>query len=1025
MRPIKLTMEAFGTYLNKTVIPFDEFGKSGLFLVTGNTGSGKTTIFDAITFALYGENSKDTAGASKKKDARTPEMLRSDYADPKTKTYVELEFEHNGQLYYIKRNPAYERPGYKTKIHHSVALTLPDGMVLTSSRDVDGENGKIKEILGINVQQFKQIAMIAQGEFQKLLLASTDERVELFRSIFDTYRFNDIQEKIRAINLKNMANYKKVKDKMVELVGSDDIYDYNSISDDLETKLQDAHLKLEQIDTNVRLRNDEKTKLATELSSANELNRQINSYNNCIVLREELKSYEEDIANKEEVIKLYNKAIKIKPYIDRYDMLLSQYEAIKLKIPQLQDTMQATNKDMMFYKVKLDAKNEIDKTPYITNINELTRKLELYEMYEKYKKEYNEKKLTTQELLSKKVSNKERLERIEQRVASNDKKLTFLANVDTEKERCNYEIGNIHSVVEAFKTLSVKANQIKKDKEKIDEATKKQSELLSERNILNRKYLDLDTAYYNQIAGRLAVNLVEGEPCMVCGSLTHPKIAILPSTAPTEAELEKAREDFDKAELKYRQHREDIATMQAKVDTDKENLIENLNHYLSDEVTTNSLEEVVTLIENIILKYSKDLELLRKNYNYLLDKSNQKEEATKENVILKEEKERCNKEYEECANRYELENEQFIKITSKYEELEEELVEPVSDVKGKLEITKNTLAKLEADIKEFSENYNLKKTECDTLVAVIKENEIRLSELVVSKEEAKVRLEEELRQADFANTESVKMAIIPEDKILTLQTEISSYNKQTTENETRIKDFLLLEIDKKDMIDVTEIEKSIEIKNQEILQAENVRNAIIEQVTIIKSVTNSFKKYSKELADLEKEYLRSKKLNDIANGNYKFETYVQGVFFDQILNRANIRLAGMMNNQFELRRGARNKGNRGLDIMVFDKTTGKERDVRTLSGGESFVTSLSMALGLSDIVKFNNGGIKLDTMFIDEGFGSLDQDTLETSINVLNKMSQGDCLIGIISHVSELRERIDKKIVVTKNKKGSLVRIEK
>lgn len=1025
MRPIKLTMEAFGTYLNKTEIPFDEFGKSGLFLVTGNTGSGKTTIFDAITFALYGENSKDTVGAGKRKDARTPEMLRSDYAKPKVKTYVELEFEHKGEKYNIRRNPAYERPGYKTKIPHSVALTLPDGTVLTSTRDIDGEKGKIKEILGINVQQFRQIAMIAQGEFQKLLLASTDERVELFRSIFDTYRFNDIQEKIKDVNAKNAAEYKRIKDKIAEITGKKDIFDYENISNSLDTEIESIQNKLEEKEQLLKSVSDKKTELAMKLSSANELNRQISNYNACIMLQKELQDCEKDIKDKEEIVSLYNKAIKIKPYIDKYDMLLQQYLTVQEKLPNLQQAMELTKKDMLFFKVKLDAKNEIDKTPYITNITELTRKLEQYEIYEQYKKEYNERKVLIEELLTKKESNKERLELIEQKMASNDKVLTFLANVNTEKERCNYEIENIYYVVEAFKELNLKAIQIKDYLKEIEVATTKQSELLSERNRLNRKYLDLDTAYYNQIAGRLAVNLIDGEPCMVCGSITHPKIAVLPSCAPTEAELEKSREDFDKAEANYRQHKENIAKMQAKADTDKQNLIENLNHYLSDDIVTDSLEEVMTVINNVIEKYSKDLELLRKNYRLLTDKSEQKDKVEQENILLKKEQERCNNEYEECRKMYDVENEHYIKVTSKCEELEKELVEPISVVKGKLEITKNTLDKLQADIKELSNQYNTKKTEYDSLVAVVEDNQIRLQELTVNKEEAFINLNNEVKKAEFANVESVKDAIMEEDYIVTLQDEISSYNRKVTQNDTRIKDLLLLEIDKKQVVDVTELEEHIANVDVELKQITKDRNSIYEEVTLIKNRAKTLEKYGDELIKAEQEYIKSKKLNDVANGNYKFETYVQGVFFEQILTRANKRLNCMMNNQFELRRGARNKGNRGLDIMVFDRTTGKERDVRTLSGGESFVTSLSMALGLSDIVKFNNGGIKLDTMFIDEGFGSLDQDTLETAINVLNSMSKGDCLIGIISHVVELRERIDKKVIVSKDKKGSLVRIEK
>lgn len=1025
MRPIRLTMEAFGTYLKKTEIPFDEFGKKGLVLITGSTGSGKTTIFDAITFALYGENSKDTVGNGKRKDARTPEMLRSDYAEPKVKTYVELEFEHNNEVYIIRRNPSYERPGYKTKIPHSVALTLPDGTVLTSTRDIDGEKGKIKEILGINVSQFRQIAMIAQGEFQKLLLASTDDRVELFRSIFDTYRFNDIQERIRDINNKNAIEYKKIKEKVIELTGEKDVFDCEDMSQELGKSIEAATRKLEEYDAAIKKKEKEKIAVNNALMAADEINKKIDMYEACIIKKNNLKENSNVIELYKNNVRKYDKAVKIKPYDDRWQMLTKQYMDKITKNEELKKTIEVEQKSANIVKGKLDEELQVDQTPYINKINELSKQLEKYKQFDEIKSLYAKEKSIITDASAKKEEFKTKLDALDVKIRENDKLLKFLASAGTEKQRCEYEINNINAVVEAFRQLDTKAKQLAGLMKELNNAYGEQKILLAERNRLNSRYLDVDTAYYDHIAGRLAIGLTEGMPCKVCGSLIHPKIATLPENAPDEEDVKKARKEFDEAESIYRNHNEHIASLKGKIETDKINLLNNLNNYLSDNLETESFEHIVEVIENVIAKYSKDLALLKKNLDFLEKQVVRRDNADVENEKLKIQREECNDAYNRYADIYHTENENFIKTEAKYEELKKELIKSEEDVTDELYKTKDILNVLQTEIREFTAKYEEKKTKIDSLNGAFKENEDFINDTKIKADDTCKKFEEILKEQEFYDKEEYKKALLDEHEIDEMRQAISEYDKTVTENETRLNDLEQQGIDTKEREDVTEYKENLKKTVDEIEEIRKKRDELHERITLDKNKEMLLKKYGKELQKADSEYKKSKKLNDVANGNYKFETYVQGVFFEQILSQANMRLKNMMNNQFELRRGARTKGNRGLDIMVFDRSTGKERDVRTLSGGESFVTSLSMALGLSDIVKYNNGGIKLDTMFIDEGFGTLDQDTLETSINVLNSMSESDCLIGIISHVAELRERIDKKIVVTKSNKGSTVTIEK
>jgi exonuclease SbcC len=1045
MRPLCLTMEAFGTYLDKTVIPFKQFGKSGLVLITGNTGSGKTTIFDAITFALYGEASSDKRDG-KRKDNRTPEMLRSDFANSKVKTFVSLEFEHDGGIYTITREPAYEREGYKTKTAAGVSLVLPDSTVLKNSRDIDGDMGKIHEIMGINVGQFRQIAMIAQGEFQKLLHASTDERVNLFRSIFNTDRFFNIQTALNEANKENSRVYNEIKEKIGERIKdisiphegdyeelgqmklNEDVHALDKLIELLEKLDKDDEEQILEILKALNDNNNQINMLSGEIEASKELNNKIHTWKACLIKEE---NYIERLPQMEQIrqrIRLHDKALQVKPYVVQFDGRNSELQSnhkkqseygkrLKEAAPYLQKLLEA-----------YDIQRKTDQEPYIQQISELDNKIRQYERLSKLKDQY-EASDKTYKKSEKALKNAEALlEKINGDIAFCEKEIGQLNEVPVRLGNC---IASIEKTEELYIALSEIAKVDISGKEGIavhvkmlEQRKNELTKLLNTRNLKNQLYIKLDTEYSSHFAGQLAKELLEGKPCPVCGAVHHPKLAELPENAPHEEEVNTAKDAFELAEKIYREKKEESAALEENIRISRQNVIKKVNMRLKQSIEENDYENAKELLQAKLSEIKSQAAVLNNEKKVLEEQAVLKGKKEKQLIKLKNTITEQNQAIEEFRRREKTDSADCISKKKQYDDLKELLTESKETIISAKEKLAGDLRVIRVKLQKSQKAYENAKSQNDTDKGILDavNTSIEAGEFLVR--EAKEELDSILDRYDFSDLSEYKNALIGEKEYLRIKEEERSFTSEKSVNDTRMEDLKKEGIPSKQKADISRLDCRKQALSKDSEVKDKIKSNISRRYTINGEILKKLKQFEKEFKEADARLAQSRKLNNVANGNYKFETYIQGVFFDRIIQQANVRLSYMMNNQFELKRGARSSGNRGLDLMIHDYRTGRDRDVRTLSGGESFVTSLSMALGLSDIVQYNNAGVKLDTMFIDEGFGSLDSDTLEQSINILNEMSKGDCLVGIISHVSELRERIDKKIVVTKTNQGSKVGYE-
>lgn len=848
MRPTKLVMSAFGPYADKVEVDFEKLGTKGLYLITGDTGAGKTTIFDAIVFALYGEASGDN---------RDNNMFRSKYANAETETYVTLDFENKGKNYTVKRNPEYMRPAKRgdgeTKESANATLTFYDGNApITKVKEV---TTKITEIIGLDKKQFNQIAMIAQGEFLKLLLTKTKERSEILRQIFATEGYKKLQDKLKEKSKKFHNEYDEKSRSINQYI--------DGVKIDSENPLLIKWQQVVENKTDAGV--DETLKVLDE-----------------IIDRDKLTASE----NKKQIKKIEK-----------------ELEAINQKLGQAETINSAIEK-----KEKEEKRLVENSEKLVTLEAEVleTKKLEP----EKKQLEYQVEKITDT------LDSYEQLEEIKKSLAKDKKEL--LKN----------ESAKIYFIKNAITLLEQKQRKLEEVK---NEFKQKNLELVS----LQTDYQDKYQIFVNEQAGMLAKDLKDDMPCPVCGSLKHPKLATLTENAPTKEQLEKLKNSVE----------------------NKEKTVSKISQQIAEENTQIQVAEKETIlkIESVFGKISID---------------DAKEKLEKE-----------------------IQSKNLANIGKAVDGFENQ------DIDKNIQNLKMEIGKKEVEINEIAKNLQYE------TVKEAKENIALLSKKISDINNRQTDSNEKYQKCIGDIDGSKKIIATLEDSL-----------KDAPAIDTK-----QLEDEKKELIYNGNVFKKAE-KDAEFRYNTNV------------SAQKEIQKQYNSLKEVEEQWNMVKSLSNTANGNLNgkdkiyLETYVQMHYFDEIIRRANVRFMTMTAGQYELKRCdfGENKGSQsGLDLSVIDHYNGSERSVKTLSGGESFKASLSLALGLSDEIHAKSGGIRIDTLFVDEGFGSLDEESLNQAMNALSSVTEGNRLVGIISHVEELKERIDKKIIVSKDRSnGSKIEIE-
>lgn len=938
MKPLKLVVSAFGPYKDQVEIDFEKLGSNGLFLITGDTGAGKTTIFDAISFALFGVSSGSR---------RENSSFRSDFASNEVTTFVRLEFIHKGIIYQLERIPRYSRKKKKgegfTTVGGDATLTYLDE-VITGDKNVTEE---CINILGMNANQFKQIVMIAQGEFLELLLAKPKDRANIFRHIFDTGMYKHISDNLKSKYLDKRREYEDsvlAMDGYIEGILLDNDLDGNETIDeilDLLDKQINKDLKEEKLlDKEYNVLFKESSSLVKTIGEAKILNDSIISLEKC---REELNlllEKRDDFLAKEEVVSK-NKDIweKIEPY--RVEVLRIEKE-LKDKNTNLEKTK--------------DSYEEL-----------LKRYNHIYDEYKEIDKYDDEIKILESIILD--IENKLAIVREIQEL---EDKLDNLSMVYSVRELSDKE-----DILEKFRDCSKLEECLEELRDKL---TLKKDKYVDN----NKRYLREYDLFLSSQAGILASDLKDGEACPVCGSLEHPCLAKMVDNVLSKSELDLLKNDLDKLYLELEDDRLEIQNKE------------------------------------------RDLELLKKelldiDYDKLISEVNELRDKCKNNDKVDVEGESISDlEVKMASLKIPLDEKLRVLGDNSSSDLELQLKEN----KDKIGTIRNKITR----VRDSYDNIQKDKVRLESLCDVYKKD-IKILEEDLEKKVFEYK--EQYQELGYFSEEDYMNVRISKENLGLLESEVYQYKEKVAGLKNQIKTLEDV-ITGRESIDINEMEISLTDINKKLDDINVSLKQLNSKIFNNKKIFDRIKNVSEKTTKLEKEVMVYKDLSDTANGmisgksKLEFEQYVQASYFDRVLVLANKRFLYMTDERYELFRkeeALKLSDKLGLEIEVMDYYTGKRRDVKSLSGGESFKASLALALGMSDVIQEFAGGVVVDAMFIDEGFGSLDDESLEQAMNAIMMISDGDKIIGIISHVNELKQRIDKKIVVRKSSSGSRVEI--
>ena len=909
MRPLKVTIAGFGPYAGVQDLDFETLGKNGLYLITGDTGAGKTTIFDAITFALFGEASGNS---------REPAMLRSKYAKAEDATYVELSFEYGGKVYRVRRNPEYERAKARgtgtTKQAAEAQLTYPDGRVVTKLKDVDKS---IRDIIGLTREQFSQVAMISQGDFRKLLQADTKERQKIFRDIFGTGRYVSLQEELKHRTGEVKSAWEKADASKKQYIGG--------------------------------IVCDEDSLLATDVKRAKEEGMPVVEV---MVLLERLLAEDQETQQclDEQKVALDGQMEEVVAHLTKASAYRADQRTLDAKEKEKQELLASVDRYKIEYESALGTKPEQEQLEKQMTAIEL-----LLPSYDEWEQRANELAATEKKRVQDTKAQAAALEMREtllREVTHCKEERKELETVGAQKEKCQNEKREKEERKEQISSL-ISGLQGRETQQKLlvkrQEAYRSASATSTQ---LGRAYETKYKAFLDEQAGILAVGLSDGMPCPVCGSLTHPMLAIMSEQAPTEADVKAAKQIYEDALKETEKTSAEASKQQGIVAALEETLKNDAEKWLG--VSLEEASEEALRREEMLGAQIGELHLQLKNWE-------------------KKEKRR--------------------------EELD------------------RLLPQKEKELAETEQKLTERKAQIAALEASLEAQKMQMASL-----------REKLSFADRAEALAEKRTL--NTKLTTLRNTLSAAEKSYNEGkETLAGVFAAIEqlvnrLAQEPAWDEEALatqKADLTIKKQTIERAQKEIHA---RMKANAQAQKAIAQKAEEMEALEKRFAWMKTLSDTANGNLTgkdkimLETYIQTTYFDRILERANVRLQKMSGGQYDLKR-RRIAGNRqsqsGLELDIVDHVNGTERSVNTLSGGEAFLASLSLALGLSDEVQMSTG-IRLDTLFVDEGFGSLDSEALSKAYHTLAGLTEGNRLVGIISHVAELKERIDKQIVVKKDR---------
>ena len=1043
MKPLNVVMSAFGPYAGKVELPLYELGSEGLFLITGDTGAGKTTIFDAIAFALF-----DGASGS----VRTIDTLRSDFASINTKTYVELDFLHKGKEYKLTRNPKYERPkksGIGTTSENADAtLVLPSGEVVTGNTKV---TDKIVELLGIDFKQFKQISMIAQGEFLKLLLAESNERAGIFRKVFNTDIYLKIQEalKRREKDLKEHCDESKrsILQYMDGILYDEDHGDYLQLFELMSNRsihgTEQLIVLLKDMIAEEKLVQDLDKKQsvelaisimekASELKEAEYVNKSFMGLETAQRLLGELQQKADEMKRNEATTLAAEKALHgVKPLEVMYlrekigcDKLTSSMQNLRSTI-----ALQTPRVEELHTALITEQQKEPIRERFASDILKLTDALPQYDKVEKLKQVKDTQEKAQQTLENSLASLKLQKEKLAERKDKLSKERDELSDVETRLIECKNALSNLGALETRLHSIATDITAVQRMQSEYDELQSAYLTAEKLNNAANDEYITKENAFFREQAGILAESLEDGLACPVCGATEHPQKAKPTADAPSEADIQRLKQQREqKQEIMYLASKS-ASRKKAQIETSEAHLYQTAKNVFEHDIS-DSLVQLKLLVQSELAKNTVTKQEQMAARITLEAQSTRKTECLEQLCQVEDTLQKTEAAYTEQSEHKGKLQVTLSGLKSEIDTLQAVLDYPsIEKAKQTIVYTTEKLAESKSALQKTESAYLENKRVLDSNNTLISDWELRMEAVIVALNSALADYTAKYKEYGFTDENSYHGALLSEQTLAELKKTIEDYRDAYRSTNTDIVRLIAETNDKQpqDTTKISEQQTALGLKKETVDRKIQV---VVTRLQTNETIAKDITKAETARHQLEKDYLVVSNLSKTANGELAakqklaFEQFVQASYFNQIIAEANKRLTGMSNGRYELLRkenATDNRSQSGLELDVLDNYTGKIRSVKSLSGGESFKASLSLALGLSDVIQSYAGGVEIDTMFIDEGFGALDAESLEQAIMTLISLTSGNRLVGIISHVSELKDRIDKKVVIKKGIVGSTI----
>ena len=874
MKPVKIVLSAFGPYAGETVIDFSLLGETGLFLIAGDTGAGKTTIFDAISFALYGE----AAGG---KERRKSKSFRSDYAAPRTETYVEFTFTHKGQTWMIRRNPEYVRP--KRTGEGTTTQTANAEMACLDSREcwygLQDVNAKVYELLGLTQDQFTQTVMIAQGDFLKILNAPSDERKKLFQKLFNTGLYEELRFRLQEMN--TACNKEREKLDTVITIASGKIMPDRDFAERELLAQYCTEPKYAELLLDVLAR----------------------------MIAQEKQAQHEAGERKAEIDRRRQEAAVRLESARGLNQLFSEQERCHVQLSALLDQQSAAD----------EGQKQLDRA---RKAQQLRPAYVLMHNTEGQLQELRRNLLLAEKTMAGAAA----------QLPNAEKQLEAAMTHQEEAAQLQQQAGLMQDalpIVRDWGRQQKKLTQLQASLLTLTEASRR----------ADAAYTSAKESYYLSQAGLLAATLEAGQPCPVCGSTEHPHPAALAASAVTKEALEAAEARRREAESSLNDVSAQLAAIRVQLDNARDRLAA---LQLSEEETERTVKDRIDALQTQAKTYQQAIETSRK-----------------------------------------------------------------------------TLQNLQLQYKGSEVQVQSLRQQAETMAARLAEQQQIFAD--------------GLREQGFDDARDMELAVMAEAAMAALEKKIRTYyerRQSLTDQAAQLAE----KLQGKEPADLAALENQSRLMDQALREADAAEKAASERVSLHEGVHKEILAACRQRKRKEEHWAVVRDLYDCCSGKaggsrrakLTFEAYVQQYYFKQVVAAANKRLTILTDGMFTLRckeEAADRVHQSGLDLDVLDRSTGQWRDVSTLSGGESFLASLALALGLSDVVQGQSGAIRMEAMFIDEGFGTLDENALRNSLRVLSDLADGKRLIGIISHVQDLEERIERQIVVSKTLRGSEITI--